>query len=345
MIQRNCKINSESVLRKLLLQENFRDGNAKIFFQKLFSGSYDSNAASSALILLRERGETAEELSSLIRMLRKQSHSLKASFKHLVDNCGTGGDRKGTFNISTLSALVAAGAGARVAKHGNRSSSSGIGSTDILDALGVKTSAPAEIMLRALNSTGFGYFHAPFYHPLMQNIRELRKKIPGRTIFNLAGPLLNPVSVRRQVVGVPDSKTFHLMADTLLKLRPEHAFVVCGHGGTDEITPYGRTLAAEIKEGKIRYFQIEPTRWSFKSASAQTLKGGDLRQNRLIALGILKNEIRGARRDTVLLNAALTLVASGRATDMPEGLRLARASLDSGNAFFVLKKLIQITNS
>jgi len=331
-------------LQSLLLDKRLKGKQAENLFRSFFDSGCDLQSASSALILLRERGETAEELSALCQVIRERSLFLKTKLPYLVDNCGTGGDRKGTFNISTLAALVAAGAGASVAKHGNRSSASGVGSSDILEALGVTISAPPEIMLKALRKTGIGYFHAPLYHPLMQKVRELRKAIKGRTIFNLVGPLLNPLNIKRQVIGVSNLKTLRVMAEALSIQKPERAFVVCGHGGMDEITPYGQTAAAEVIGKKIRFFRIDPPKEILKNGGEQTLKGGTVRKNRAFALGILRNEINGVSRNAILLNAAVTLIASGRAKQMKDGLVLARASLDSGSAFTVLKKLVEITN-
>lgn len=331
-------------MQNLILGNNMPYLPARLFFEDLFEGHCHPTTSKSALILLREKGESAEEIFALCSLVREKALKLSVKIPFLVDNCGTGGDHKGTFNISTLAALVAAGAGAHVAKHGNRSFSSRVGSADLLEALGVKIAAKAERMIEALRTIGIGYFHAPLYHPALQKVQSLRKSIKGRTIFNLIGPLLNPLNVKRQVIGVPQIENVEPIAKALSLLGTQHSFVITGDGGMDEATPAGATAGIEIVGKKLLPFRLNPSRLGLGRSRNSNLRGGNLRENAKIAMDLLKGEKNGACKNAVLLNAGITLYASGRAADTADGIVKARASLESGSAYETLRKLVHISN-
>lgn len=333
------------ILSKLLCQQDLSQSEAMQAFKQLLTGGSENAAwAKAVLLLLREKGETEQELAGACLAIRQESLFLSRDELRVVDNCGTGGDGKGTFNISTVAAFVAAGAGAYVAKHGNRSISSKVGSADLLTALGVNIEAPAEIMLRSLRQNGFGFFFAPKYHPALGRIRSVRREIAGRTAFNLLGPLLNPLRADCQVIGVPDARVLRVMAKALGALNYKHVFIVCGEGNTDEVTPYGITRIAEFKGRKISFSRLNPAAFGIPAAKESDLQGGNLSVNVKIALGLLRGTIHGPKKNALLLNAALTLLAAGLARDFKEGLLRARASLDTGSAYRVLQEVIRTTN-
>jgi anthranilate phosphoribosyltransferase len=267
-----------------------------------------------------------------------------------VDGCGTGGDGTDTFNISTIASLVAAGAGAYVAKHGNRSISSQCGSADLLEALGVKIDAPLRWMLQALKNKNcrFGYFHAPIYHEsfkAVQSVRlDLRKRYQLRTIFNLIGPLTNPLRPKKQLIGVFRKDLVKKMAEVLKQLNLRHAMVVHSQDGMDELTTTSKTDVAELKNKTIKYYSVSPNQFGLKTAEKKNLSGGTTKLNKRIALNILKGIDRTAKRDVVLLNAAAILYVFGKAKDLKDGIRLAQKSVDSGAAFKTLQNLIQISH-
>jgi anthranilate phosphoribosyltransferase len=334
-------------LKNLLLNRPWSKGDASYFFNQLFDNGIKAGTAVSVLTLLRERGESFQELTAAVQAVRARDARFRfaGSLPHPVDTCGTGGDGKGFFNISTVSAFVAAGAGAFVAKHGNRSISSRVGSSDLLESLGVCIMAPPERMFRALEKSGMGYFHAPLYHPAMKQVQTIRKRIRGRTLFNIIGPLLNPLHVTHQLIGVPDLRAALLIAKTMKVLCAEHGYVVTGEDGADELTPYGVNRGYEIFNGRLRPFVLRASSLKLGGGGEEDLRGGSLPVNTRIATGILTGQLRGPKRKAVLLNAALALRASGVAKSLEEGVVRAEDSLRSGKAMGVLKKLIEISNS
>ncbi len=332
------------MLSKLLLDTNLSRKQASTFFRALLAEQINYESARTLLILLREKGESAIEIYSGVTILRSKARTLKAEVPYLVDNCGTGGDGKSSINISTIAAFVAAGAGAYVAKHGNRSASSKVGSADLLEALGVNIMAKPDRMLRSLHLLGIAYFHAPLYHPIFKILSPIRRRIRSRTIFNLMGPLLNPLNVRRQVIGVYRKEFIPVFAETLRLLGTERSFVICGENGMDEATPYGITHGLEIRGNRFFPFEVRARTMGFHPSTEAAIRGGSLKDNKAIALGILSGAIRGAKRDAVILNAGLTLLASGKISNLKEGMLLSEASLQSGKAFGVLKRFVEITN-
>ncbi len=267
-----------------------------------------------------------------------------AAFPGAIDTCGTGGDASGTLNISTLAALVAAGAGAKVAKHGNRAVSSRCGSADLLAALGIKVDASPETSARALSRAGFAFLFAPAYHPAMKAVAAVRKELGFRTLFNLIGPLCNPAGVRRQLLGVFRPDMVPLMAGVLARLGCERAVVVCSQDGLDEISVSAPTRAADLfPGGQVKETVIDPRAFGMGHPRG-TLAGGSPGENAGRALAILAGEEKGPARDAVLLNAAAALRVAGLAPTMEEGLNAARASLDGGSALAVLDAVREITN-
>jgi anthranilate phosphoribosyltransferase len=310
--------------------------------EEILSGRADEETIVALLSHLRAKGETVGELVGFARAMRRQVTPVFADGTRpdemLVDTCGTGGDSSGTFNISTAAAIVVAGAGVRVAKHGNRSTPPKIGSADVLEALGISLDIPAERVGAAIHEIGIGFLYAPAMHTAMKHAMPARRKL-GRTAFNLLGPLTNPAGARAQVVGVFSDKVVEKMALALSELDVERAFVVHGEGGLDEISLAGETAVGDVHRGVVSLYRITPENFGLERAPMETISGGDATQNAEIIRAIFSGE-RGPRRDIVVANAAAAIVASGRATDFLEGAQLAAASIDSGEARKKLDALI-----
>jgi len=301
------------------------------------------------LTALRLRGETEEEIAGAARALRNRCVRLpevdSTVDEGLVDTCGTGGDGAGTINISTLAALAAAGAGARVAKHGNRSVSSLCGSADLLKALGVRIDVSPEVSARCLKEAGFAFLFAPLYHPAMKSVAAARQEMGIRTLFNLIGPLCNPAGVRRQILGVYSEQLIELIAGVLGKLGCERAMVVASEDGLDEISVCAPTRVAQLLEnGQIRIDTLTPGDLGLKTHRLDALKGRDPDHNAGLAMDLLRGS-SGALRDAVVVNAAAALVVSGKVPGMAEGLDAARNAIDSGRALAVLETVKKITAS
>lgn len=295
------------------------------------------------LTRLRDKGEVLTELLGAARVMREFSVKVNVNPDNLVDTCGTGGDTKGTFNISTTAAFVVAGAGIRVAKHGNRAVSSQAGSADLLEAAGVRIELEPVQVRKCLAEANFGFFFAPRFHPAMKNVAAVRKKIGTRTIFNLLGPLTNPANPLTQVIGVYDRGRMLLMAQVLKELGSRHVLLVHGEDGLDEVTLTGKTFVMELKEGRITESELNPTDLGFEYCSLADLKGKDASYNATLLKGLLEG-YECPLRNAVVLNAAAALVASGRAQNWEEGITMAEHSLDQGKAYQVLKDLMRISN-
>ena len=298
------------------------------------------------LTALRMKEVTVEELTGFARAMRERVRRVEVipNGTPLLDTCGTGGDGSGTFNISTISAFVAAGAGVRVAKHGNRSLSGTCGSADILEALGVRIVTEPELIARAIEEAGIGFLFAPALHPAMQHAQPARMELKMRTVFNLLGPLTNPAGASRQLIGAPSPEAAEMMAGTLAALGAEHAFVVHGADGLDEVSTTGSTLVFEVRDAGVRRFAWEPEDFGVARATPETLRGGDLSRNCAIARNVLSGA-PGPQREIVLVNAAAALMAAGRAETPQEGTELAAESIDSGRAAERLARLVAITQS
>jgi anthranilate phosphoribosyltransferase len=294
------------------------------------------------LMALRVRGETVEEITGAAQMLRSRMKPVQVA-DGAVDIVGTGGDGHGTFNVSTCSALVAAGAGLRVAKHGNRSVSSLAGASDVLAALGVKLDVPFETISHSVAEAGVGFMWAPMHHPAMKHWAPVRAELGIRTIFNLLGPISNPAGVRRQVVGVFSWQWVEPIAHVLNKLGVDHVWVVHGHDGLDELTTTGSTDVAEVKAGKVTVFEVTPADAGLPPAKLSDLKGGDAQTNAAAIRDVLAGK-RTPFRDIVLLNTAAALVVGGKAANLTDGVALAAHSIESGAAAKALERLVAITN-
>ena len=291
------------------------------------------------LTALKMKGETVDEIAGCARAMRQRAVRVDAGAGVILDTCGTGGDGLGTFNISTVAAIVAAACGARVAKHGNRAASSKCGSSDLLEALGVKIENPKEKIESMLREIGIAYLHAPNFHPAMKHAGPVRKELGFRTIFNLLGPLCNPAGANAQVIGIFAPGLVRPMAQVLQALGSTHAFTFHGHGGLDELSTTGDNRAIEMTGAALTEVTIGPATVGVPAAAAADLAGGDAAANAAIAREILSGK-KGPKRDIVVLNAAVALVAAGRAKTPRDGAGMAADALDSGAAKKKLDQLI-----
>ncbi|NOU06683.1 MAG: anthranilate phosphoribosyltransferase [Hyphomicrobiaceae bacterium] len=294
------------------------------------------------LMALRVRGETVDELTGAAQMMRSKMLRVNAP-QGAVDIVGTGGDAHGTFNVSTCSSLVAAGAGLKIAKHGSRSVSSLAGASDVLSALGVKLDASAATVERCITEAGVGFMFAPNHHPAMKNWAPIRAELGVRTIFNLLGPICNPAGARRQVIGVYSWHWVEPVAHVLNTLGADHVWVVHGHDGLDELTTTGSTDIAEVKDGKVTVFEVTPQDAGLPPAKLSDLKGGDPQTNAAAIRAVLDGQ-KGPFRDIVLLNTAAALIVGAKATNLSDGVALATHSIESGAAKAALGKLVTLTN-
>ncbi len=298
---------------------------------------------SALLIALRMKGETADEITGAAMAMRERVTPLDVDREGLIDTCGTGGDGRGTFNISTLSALVAAGAGALVAKHGNRAVSSACGSADLLIELGVHIDLDAARMSEVLRRTGISFLFAPKLHPAMSAVAAVRRELGVRTIFNVLGPLTNPAFARRQVLGVFAERLVDIVARVLLALGAENALVVHSHDGLDEISVSAPTHVCEVKDGALRSYDIEPEEIGVARHPIESMGGGDANENARIAHAVLNGEA-GPRHDVVVANAGAALYVGGLAPTIRDGVALAKESLASGRAAAKLEQLVAVSN-
>lgn len=299
---------------------------------------------SALLIALRMKGETAEEITGAAQAMRERVTPLDVDRTNLVDTCGTGGDGRGTFNISTVAALVAAGAGANVAKHGNRAVSSSCGSADLLAALGVHIDLDAPRMSEVLRRAGIAFLFAPKLHPAMSAVAAVRRELGVRTIFNVLGPLTNPAFARRQVLGVFAERLVETVARVLAALGAEHALVVHSRDGLDEISVSAPTRVCEVRDGEVRMYELTPEEIGVGTHDIEELAGGDARENAAIARSVLGGA-NGARHDVVIANAGAALYVAGLASSIREGVAMAKESIDSGRAQAKLQQLIEETNA
>lgn len=304
----------------------------------IMDGDADPCQIAALLVALRMKGETVDEITGFVRAMRSKVLPIPISADGLIDTCGTGGDGAGTFNISTVSAFVAAGAGCKVAKHGNRSVSSRCGSAEVLEALGVEIEHSPERSAELIDKVGIGFLFAPMYHQATRHAAGPRRAIGVRSIFNIVGPLTHPAGVRRQVMGVFDPALTEPLADVLRRVGSEHCMIVHGEGGLDEITLDGATHVSELKDGEIRSRMITPEEMGLERVPRSALQGGDAVENAGIARAVLGGE-KGAARDIVLANAAAAICVAGRADTLREGVGLAVESIDSGAAMSKLTAL------
>jgi anthranilate phosphoribosyltransferase len=330
------------LLAKLVDGRILSADEAHAFFAACLRGEPTPAQVAAAVTALRIRGETVEEITAFATAMREAARTLDHPYD-AIDTCGTGGDGQHTFNISTAAALVLAGAGLKVAKHGNRAMSSKSGSSDVLSVLGVNLQAGPAQQRRSLDQAGIAFLFAPAYHGAMRHVGPVRAEIGFRTVFNLLGPLSNPAGAKRQVMGVYDPRLLEPLAEVLGRLGATRAWTVHGQG-LDELTTTGETEVAEWKDGTVRRFTVTPEDAGLPRASLDALRGGDAEENAMALRALLDGDA-GAYRDIVLLNAAAALVVADRATDLAEGAALAAAVIDDGRAARALADLVEATNA
>jgi anthranilate phosphoribosyltransferase len=336
-------------------RESLSREEARSVMGEILSGGATDSQIAALLVALHMKGETVEEIVGFAEAIRAAAVALPVpqdslvdvsgtGHDALVDTCGTGGDASGTFNISTATALAVAGAGVRVAKHGNRSVTSKCGSADVAEALGVNINLPPARIAACLNEVGIAFLYAPAIHTAMKYVQAARRELRLRTVFNLLGPLTNPAHTSAQIVGVYSDDLVEKLAEALCLLGLRRAMVVHGHDGLDEITITGPTRIAEVRNGQVHAYEVTPEEFGFRRATLEDIGGGDAKANAEIIRDILRGK-KSARRDVVLLNAAATLVAAGKAETIRDGIPLAEQSLDSGAARAKLEALVRFTNS
>jgi anthranilate phosphoribosyltransferase len=320
--------------------------NIKQQFEKLFNNEMPESEARQFLIDLYEKGESGSDIAAAASVMREHSVKLPLSDElreKAIDIVGTGGDKSGSFNISTTVSLLLASLGSVVAKHGNRSITSNSGSADVLEALGINLNLPVEAQLKMLEETGFAFIFAMNHHPAMKHIMPIRKSIDHRTIFNILGPLTNPAGARKYLLGVFDPSFIKRMAEALLKLDTERAFVVSSHDGMDEISLATESTFAYVENGRIFEGVIDPVLYGFDKAPKEAILGGDARYNAQITRNILDGTEQGAKRDIVLLNAAFALFVDGKVRDIQEAVEKAKDAIASGKASVHLEKMAKIS--
>lgn len=311
---------------------------------QIMTGEATPLQVASFLTALRMKGESVEEVTGAARVMREKAHRVQVGSKTVIDTCGTGGDQKGTFNISTTAAFVVAGAGINVAKHGNRSVSSQSGSADVLGALGVKVDAPKERVEECIARIGIGFLFAPLLHEAMKYAVQPRRDIGIRTVFNLLGPLTNPAMATHQLIGLYSGDLVGMIAHVLKNLGSVCAMVVHGMEGLDEISLCGPTKVAELRGGQVKEYIVEPEQFGLKRCRMEDLHGGNAEQSAAIVRGVLQGD-KGPARDVVLLNGGAALYVGGSAATIQDGMRLAAESIDSGKASEKLARLVEMTNA
>jgi len=329
----------QEAISKLVNKQSLTQNQAEQVMNQIMDGKATDAQIAAFITALRLKSETIDEITAFAKIMREKSQTIRPKASYLVDTCGTGGDNSNTFNISTASAFVVSGAGAAVAKHGNKSISSKCGSADVLAELGINIEMQPAQVEKCIEDIGIGFMFAPLFHPAMKYASKARKEIGIRTIFNILGPLTNPANAKSQLVGVFDEKLLMNIAKTLYNLGSRHAIVVNGNG-LDEITICGKTDVCELKNNKIDVYSINPIDFGFKLSSLDNIKGGSVSENAKIILDIL-NGSKGPKGDIVLLNAAAALLATDIVEDYRDAIELANYSIDSGNA---LKKLKDLKN-
>ncbi len=327
-------------INKLVEGNDLTSEEAEQAMKTIMSGGATPAQIGSFLTALRMKGETVEEISACAEVMREFSARIDPEVDGtLVDTCGTGGDKVKTFNVSTIAAFVVAGAGIKIAKHGNRSVTSKSGSADVLEALGVRMDMTPEEVKRSIEKIGIGFMFAPTFHSAMKHAIGPRKEMGIRTVFNVLGPLTNPANADSQVIGVFDPGLTETMARVLSKLGSRRAVVVHGLEGLDEISTLGETRVSELLDGAVETYSIKPEDFGIKRAAAEDLSGGEAKDNAEIAIKILKEKEKGPRRDIVVLNAAAGIYVGGKADSIADGVPIAEESIDSGAAY---DKLIAI---
>lgn len=334
----------QEAIEKATMRTDIPEAEMMAAMDEIMEGIATSAQIASLITALRMKGETVEEVSGAARIMRRKATCINACSSTIIDTCGTGGDKLNTFNISTTAAFVAAAAGLTVAKHGNRAVSSGCGSADVLEALGVNISADQDIVEECVQQIGIGFLFAPKLHGAMKYAVGPRREIGIRTIFNMLGPLTNPAGATAQLLGVYDAKLTEMFAHVLKNMGTKKAFVVHGLDGLDEATITGETRVAELRDGIVRTYNINPVDYFGRVDSLDSIRGGDPSVNAQITRDVLSGK-NGPCRHVVLLNAALAIAAGEKANDIQEGLAIATDCIDSGAAVKKLQALIEMSNN
>ncbi len=325
----------KDLIQQLISKKDLSQVQMQQVMQEILTGTVETADIIAFLTSLNDKGESVQELTAAVKVMLKYVQPIIVDKPNILDTCGTGGDKKGTFNISTICAFVASGAGVTVAKHGNRSVSSKCGSADILEALGVNINLDKDKIKKCLEEIGVAFLFAPNLHPAMRFVMPARKQIGQRTMFNILGPLINPARATNQLIGVYAKQWVKPLAEVLRNLGSKHILVVHGADGLDEVSTTDKTFVAEIVDGQLKEYEITPEEFGFKRAKPDDLLGGSIMENVKIAQDLLMGK-KGAARDIVLLNAGCAIYVADKAKTIAEGIKLAEESIDSGAA---LKKL------
>lgn len=332
----------QDLIQQLFSRHSLSSTDAEVIFGEMLSGRLTQVQMAGILGAMAARGETTGEIVGAVKAMRSKAVPIDGP-DGIVDCCGTGGDHSGTYNVSTAVSFVVAGCGVPVAKHGNRASSSKSGAADVLESLNVNLDAGLPKIRKSLWENDVCFLMAPLFNPAAKYVVPVRKELKARTIFNLLGPLLNPAGAKRQLIGVYSRKWMQPMAKVLKQLGSEHAWIVHGHDGLDEITVTDNTFVVELKDGEINEFEISPSDAALPLYKIQDLRGGDSHQNSQALRNLLDGQ-ESAYRDIVLINAAATLIVADKAQDLKQGVEMAATSIDSGKAKDKLKRMVEIYN-
>jgi anthranilate phosphoribosyltransferase/anthranilate synthase/phosphoribosyltransferase len=331
------------LLHRLIGGGDLSRAEAHAAMGEVMAGTATQAQTAAFIVAIRAKGETAEEMTGLVEAMLDAAITVDVG-EPVVDTAGTGGDASGTFNISTTAAFIAAGAGAKIAKHGNRAASSKTGSADLLEALGLRLDLPPEVTTQMVREVGFGFFFAPAYHPAMRHAGPVRRELGVRTVLNFLGPLANPARAKLQALGVSDHAMAERMIGVLANLGAEYAFVYHGEDGLDELTTAGPSYIYRLRHGEITHAEFTPEDFGVPRASREDLLGGDAAENAAITMRILEGE-RGPKRDIALVNAAPAIVVAGLAEGFTDAMALAAQALDSGDALGVLQRALAMSES
>ncbi len=331
-------------LQKVVHKVNLSIDEAEKIMTEIMSGKVQDSQLGAFLTALNMKGESIEEITGFARIMRKFANQIEPQVNgDLLDTCGTGGDKIKTFNISTISALVAAGAGVSVAKHGNRSVTSKCGSADLLEGLGVKIDLSPEEVKKCIEQVGIGFMFAPLFHPAMKYAMPTRRALKLRTVFNILGPLTNPANANCHVLGVFQKDLALVMAKVLNGLDAKHVYTVHNSCGIDEVAPVGINYITEVNNGTIESYALTNQDFGIPNCSINDLLAGNIEENLKIAVNILKNNLKDAKYNTILMNASLALTSANKASDIKEGIEIAKNSIDSGEAFKTLERFIEVS--
>jgi len=333
----------KNILARVVGGENLSRTDAEQAMDIIMSGQASEAQIGAFLTALRIKGETSSEIAGFATVMRKNAAGIKCHSPQVIDTCGTGGDHKGTFNVSTTVAFILAGAGLTVAKHGNRGVSSSCGSADVLAAMGVNIELPPQTVAKIINGINIGFLFAPVFHQAMKYAAKPRKELGFRTVFNLLGPLTNPACATCQVIGVYDQALIRKIAEALLELGVSRAMVVGSDDGMDEISTFAPTKVVEVVQGELKEYIIDPREYGFTSGNEADLQGGSAQDNAAIVREILEGK-QGPKRDLVLINAAAALMVADKVTSLQEGICMAATSIDTGAALVKLEALKQFSN-